>query len=119
MGSIKMKSFITDDNNDLTLDKWGNIRFEEGIEAYRQNIVNELRLQQYEYPYDPNKGVNYLGYILGQTGNLVAWESQVLDLINSMPFVNRVVDWKTNIVNRNLLFRLVVDTDLGQIDIRG
>ena len=119
MGSIKMKSFITDENNDLTLDKWGDIRVEEGIEAYRQHIINEIRLQQYEYPYNPNKGINYLGYVLGQTGNLVAWESQVLDAINEMPFVTRIIDWKTNIKDNVLLFQLVVDTDLGQIDIRG
>ena len=114
-----MKSFITDENNDLALDKLGDIKVLTGIEAYRQHIVNELRLQQYEYPYNPNKGVNYLGFVLGQTGNLVAWESQVLDMINAMPFVIKIVEWKTNIVNRNLLFELVVDTDLGQIDIRG
>lgn len=114
-----MKGFITDENNDLTLDKLGNVRFEEGIEAYRQNIINEIRLQQYEYSYDPNKGINYLGYILGQKGNLIAWESQVLDLVNNMPFVKRIVEWKTNIKDNKLLFQLIVDTDLGQINIRG
>lgn len=114
-----MKGFITDENNDLTLDKLGNVRFEEGIEAYRQNIINEIRLQQYEYSYDPNKGINYLGYILGQKGNLLAWESQVLDLVNNMPFVKRIVEWKTNIKDNKLLFQLIVDTDLGQINIRG
>lgn len=114
-----MKGFITDENNDLTLDKWGDIRMESGIEAYRQHIINEIRLQQYEYPYNPNKGVNYLGYILGQTGNLVAWESQILDMVNAMPFVKRIVEWKTNIVDRKLLFQLIVDTDLGKINIRG
>lgn len=114
-----MKGFITDENNDLTLDKWGDIRMEEGIETYRQHIVNEIRLQQYEYPYDPNKGINYLGYVLGQKGNLIAWESQVLDMVNAMPFVKRIVEWKTNIVKNTLLFELVVDTDLGEINIRG
>lgn len=114
-----MKGFITDTNNDLTFDKWGDIRMEEGVEAYRQHIINEIKLQQYEYPYNPNKGINYLGYILGQTGNLVAWESQVLDAINSMPFVNKIVEWKTNIKGNNLLFQLVVDTDLGEIEIKG
>ena len=114
-----MKGFITDSNNDLTFDKFGNLRFEEGIEVYRQQIVNEIRLQQYEYRYDPEKGVNYFGYILGKTGNLVAWESQVLDIINAMPFVKKIIEWKTNIVNNNLLFQLVVDTDLGRIEIKG
>ena len=115
-----MIGFITDDNNDLMLDKWGDIRLEEGIEAYRQNISNELKLQQYEYRYDPNKGINYFGYILGQTGgNLVAWEAQVLDAVNAMPFVKQIVEWKTNIENNVLLFHLVVDTDLGQIELKG
>lgn len=114
-----MIGFITDDNNDLTLDKFGNIRVLSGIEAYRQNLVNEIKLQQFEYRYDPTKGINYLGYILGSTGNLVAWESQMLDLINSKPFVKRVVDWKTNVVDNVLLFHLIVETDLGQIEIRG
>ena len=114
-----MKGFITDSNNDLTFDKFGNLRFEEGIEAYRQNIINEIRLQQYEYRYNPEKGINYLGYILGQTGNLVAWESQILDMINSMSFVNKIIEWKTNIVDNVLLFQLVVDTDLGKIEIKG
>lgn len=114
-----MKSFITDDNNDLTLDKWGDILMEEGLEAYRQHILNELRLQQYEYAYDPTRGINYLGYVLGQTGNLAAWEGQVLDTINAMPFITQIIDWKTNIVNNNLLFQLVVNTDLGEIEIKG
>ena len=114
-----MIGFITDSDNDLTLNKWGDLRMESGIEAYRQHLINEIRLQQYEYPYNPNKGINYLGYILGQTGNLVAWESQVLDAVNAMPFVTKIVEWKTNIDGNNLLFQLVVDTDLGRIELKG
>jgi len=114
-----MKGFITDDNNDLTLDKWGNIRIESGIEAYRQHIINEIRLQQYEYGYNLLRGINYLGYVLGDTANLSAWENQMIDTINAMPFVTRIVDWKTNVEGNTLLFRLVVDTDLGQIEIKG
>ena len=114
-----MKGFITDENNDLTLDKLGNIRMESGIEAYRQHLINEIRLQQYEYAYDLTKGVNWLGYVLGQTANISMWQSQFLDLITSTPFVKNILDWKYNINGNILQFNLVVDTDLGQIDIRG
>ena len=114
-----MKGFITDDNNDLTLDKWGDVYMDDGIQAYRQHIVNEIKLQQYEYPYDPARGINYLGYILGQKGNLLAWESQILDAVNAMPFVKQIIEWTTNIKDNTLLFQLVVDTDLGRIEIRG
>lgn len=114
-----MIGFITDENNDLTLDKWGDIKMDEGLEVYRQNLVNDIKTQQFEYRYDPTKGINYLGYVLGEKGNLIAWEAQMLDLINSKPFVKRVVDWKVNIDKNVLLFELVVETDLGQIEIRG
>lgn len=118
-GSIKMKSFITDDNNDLTLDNLGNIRMEDGIEAYRQHLVNEIKLQQYEYSYDLTKGINWLGYVFGQKPNLTMWQSQLLGMVNGMSFVKSILDWKYNINGNNLLFNLVVDTDLGEITIRG
>lgn len=114
-----MIGFITDENNDFTLDKWGNILLDDGVDVYRQHIVNEVKLQQYEYAYDLTRGINWLGYVLGQTGNITVWQSQLLDLISSMPFVKSILDWKYNIRNNTLQFRLVVDTDLGQIDIRG
>ena len=114
-----MIGFITDENNDFVLDKWGDITMGDGLEVYRQNLVNDIKMQQFEYRYDPARGINYLGYVLGERGNLVAWEAQMLDLVNSKPFVKRVVDWKVNIVDRVLLFQLVVDTDLGQIEIKG
>ena len=114
-----MKSFILDDNNDLTLDSLGNIRVEDGLEAYRQHILNEIKLQQYEYPYDLTRGINWLGYVLGQTANLTMWQAQFLDLITSMPFIKSIADWKYNINEHNLQFNLVVNTDLGEITIRG
>ena len=40
-----MIGFITDENNDLTLDKLGNIKMAEGLDVYRQNLVNDIKLQ--------------------------------------------------------------------------
>ena len=114
-----MKGFITDENNDLTLDKWGDIRIESGIEAYRQHIINEIRLQQYEYPYDLTRGVNWLGYVLGHNANITMWQSQFLTIITGMYFVKNIMDWKYNIKENVLQFNLVVNTDLGEITIRG
>jgi hypothetical protein len=114
-----MKSFITDENNDLTLDKWGNIRLEDGVEAYRQHIINVIRLQQYEYPYDLMRGINWIGYVFGQTANLTVWESQLFEVISKMSFIKNILDWKYNIEGNVLQFNLVVNTDLGEITIRG
>lgn len=114
-----MLSFITDENNDLMLNALGNIRMEEGLEAYRQQLINTIRLQQFEYPYNPSSGLNYMGYILGERPNIVAWESQLFELVSSMPFVKNIVDWQYSIQNNIFLFRLVVNTDLGEIELKG
>lgn len=114
-----MLGFITDDTNDLMLDSLGNIRMEDGIESYRQQIINQLRLQQYEYPYDLSQGLNYMGYILGDKVNFTAWESQLFALLGNMPFVKDIVDWAYNVDNNVFLFRLTVNTDLGEIEIKG
>lgn len=114
-----MQGFITDKSNDFMLDAIGNIRIESGIEAYRQHIYNALRLQQYEYPYDLTAGINWLGYVLGKDGNLDVWQSQVLNIVQDLEFVRGIKEWRYDIENNNLLFRLVVDTDLGEITIEG
>lgn len=114
-----MNGFITNDNNDLMLDALGNIAMDDGIEAQRQHIVNALRLQQYEYPYKLSEGVNWLGYVLGKGANLGAWQSQMLNTVNSMDFVKKIVEWTYDIQGNNLAFSLIVETDLGQIEIKG
>lgn len=114
-----MLGFITNENNDLVLDDLGMLKVESGLEAYRQHLVNMLRLQQYEYPYNLNSGINYLGYILGKAHNVKAWESQVLNLISETPFVEKIINWQYNIEKNNFLFTLTVKTDLGEITIEG
>lgn len=114
-----MLGFILDNNNDLTLDALGNIKMAEGIDAYEQHLVNRLRLQQFEYPYDVTRGINYMGYLLGKAPNIRAWESQVLQVAEEAEFVSRVDDWKYNIDGNNFQFGLTVTTDLGQITLRG
>ena len=114
-----MIGFITDENNDIMLDSIGNIKIADGAEAYRQHIMNRVRLQQYEYPYDLTRGINWLGYLLGHDINITVWQAQFLELINSISFVKSIVDWRYNIDNNNLQFRLVVDTDYGQIEFKG
>lgn len=114
-----MKSFITDDLNDLTLDSQGNIAVADGLQAYEQVLKNVLKLQQYEYPYDLEKGINWLGNALGSNANLQLWESQLLDVVKNQSFVQRIKDWRYDVENNNLVFLLVVETDAGEITIKG
>lgn len=114
-----MKSFLTNTDNDLLLDDLGNISVGSGLDAYTQVLRNAILLQQYEYPYNLNNGVNYLGYILGKAPNVQAWEEQLLNIVEGMPFVEKIINWQYNIENNNFLFTLTVKTDLGNITIEG
>lgn len=114
-----MIGFITDNNNDLMLDSVGNLRMDDGVEAYRQHIINRVRLQQYEYQYDLTRGINWLGYLLGNSLNINIWQAQFLSLINSIDFVKSIIDWKYDINDRNLQFRLIVNTEYGNIEFKG
>lgn len=114
-----MIGFITDDNNDIMLDEVGNLKMANGVEAYRQHIINRIRLQQYEYPYELNRGINWLGLVFGESRNLPAWQGQVLEMVKQFDFVKEITDWKYNVDGNNLLFRLVVNTDNGEIELKG
>lgn len=114
-----MIGFITDENNDIMLDSIGNLKMADGIEVYRQHIINRVRLQQYEYPYDLSRGINWMGLVFGTLRNLPAWQSQILGLVKGIDFVKDVADWNYNVDGNNLLFRLVVNTDYGQIEFKG
>lgn len=114
-----MKSFITDSQNDLMLDTQGNIAVAGDLEAYQQVLKNVLRLQQYEYPYDLERGINWLGYALGREANLQLWGKQLLETVKSQSFVQRIKDWRYDVEDNNLVFLLVVETDAGEITIKG
>lgn len=114
-----MIGFILNENNDLTLDSTADIQMGEGLVAYQQHLINILRTQQYENSYDVESGINYLGYVLGKGTNLGAWASQVQDAINATPFIQKITDWVYNVEDGNLKFALTVETDLGQITIKG
>lgn len=114
-----MKSFSTDIKNDIYLDSYGDIAVVEGADAEAQVIKNVLRLQQYEYSYDLSRGVDYMGNVLTDSPNLVAWQSQVLDIVKNLSFVNQITKWTYRVENKNLEFELSVLTDSGEINIKG
>lgn len=114
-----MKCFMTNSDNDWMIDALGNLMVGEGLDAYRQDMVNRIRLQQYEYAYDLGRGINYMGYVFADGGNLKAWEAQVLDLVSGLDYVKSIVKWAFNVNGDNLEFDLVVETDLGEIEVKG
>lgn len=114
-----MKSLATNIDNDLYLDSYGDFTVLEGTDAEAQVIKNILRLQQYEYSYDLSKGIDYLGSVLTDSPNLLAWQTQLLAVVKGLSFVRQITKWAYKVENNNLAFELSVRTDNGEINIKG
>lgn len=101
------------------LDKTGNIRIESGAEALRQQVVNRVRLQRREYGYDTERGIDWSNLLLTDTPLMRIWEQQVMDIINSIPEVKKILEWNTGVNGNNFEFSVKLDTDYGIIEIKG
>lgn len=123
-----MFSFLTDKNNDLYLDITNSVGkatsgsvlvTSNGAEALRQVIVNRVRLQKGEYPYDISRGVDYMGLLLTDTPLVRLWEKQVLDLVNDISEITAIRYWNYGLDGNNFIFRLTVDSQYGIVEIKG
>lgn len=123
-----MFSFLTDDKNDLYLDIVDTtgkavsnsvLVSDDSGDALRQIIVNRVRLQQGEYDYDLNRGIDYMGLLLTDTPNVRIWEKQVLDLVSSISEVKGITYWNYGLDDNNFIFKLKVNSEYGTIEIKG
>ena len=123
-----MFSFLTDDKNDLYLDIVDTtgkavsnsvLVSDDSGDALRQIIVNRVRLQQGEYDYDLNRGIDYMGLLLTDTPNVRIWEKQILDLVSSISEVKGITYWNYGLDGNNFIFRLTVNSEYGTIEIKG
>lgn len=123
-----MFSLLTDNNNDLYMnitDSVGDaipgavLMTADGAEALRQLIVNRVRLQRGEYPYNLSRGLDYSGLLLTDNPLVRIWENQVFDLIGEIPEIKSIQYWNYGLEKNNFIFRLTVDSDDGIIEIKG
>lgn len=123
-----MFSFLTDKDNDLYLDVVGTdgkavagaeLVMSNGAEALRQIIVNRVRLQQGEYPYDLSRGIDYMGLIFTDKPLVRIWEEQVLSLVKKISGITGITYWNYGVEGTNFLFKLSVNSEYGIIEIKG
>lgn len=123
-----MFSLLTNNNNDLYLnitDTGGKAVSGSVLvagtdsEALRQELVNRVRLQRGEYSYNLTRGIDYMGLLLTDTPLVRIWEEQVLDLVRNIPSITGIIYWNYGLEGNNFKFRLTVDSDYGEIEIKG
>ena len=123
-----MFSFLTNSNNDLYLDITDSVGLAtsgsvlvtgEDAKALEQVIVNRVRLQQGEYEYNLNRGIDYMGLLLTDTPLVRLWEKQILDLVDDIDEITGIKYWNYGINGTNFEFRLTVESEYGTVEIKG
>lgn len=111
-----MRSFLTDENNDLYLVNF-SLAIGEDKTAVAQIINNVLRTQKGEVDYDTERGIPYLETVLGDNPDVDLWSSYMVAAINDLEYVNRVVSFVPDVQDNTLTFTSRVSTIYGDINI--
>lgn len=115
-----MKSFLTDENNDLKLDGVRNIAIGEDINAVVQLVQNALNTLLGEIQLNTSLGVPYFETILNkQNPNVSVWESYMVEEAEKVNGVVRVNNIQTRIENNVLSYTMEILTIYGQTTVSG
>lgn len=111
-----MRSILTDENNDLYLVNFG-LAIGEGQQATAQIINNVLKTQRGEVDYDTTRGIPYLETVLGDNPDVDLWSSYMVQALNNIEYVNRVISFVPEVNNNTLTFTSRVSTIYGDFNI--
>lgn len=112
-----MTTFSTDSSNDLHLDQNGQIAISSGRNAYGEIITAAIRTLVGELQLDIERGVPYLSTSFG--GNIAGWKASVRNIINRYDFVNSIESFNYTIDGNVLNYKIVIDTDDGEVTVEG
>lgn len=115
--SIKYRKL--DNNGDYSFGR-GLQNFTYGQYAVKQAIQTRLKLLQGEWWENTKLGLPLFQKILGQRGteeNLKLADIEIKKIINDTQDVIGIESYDSRFENRELLFRAVVNTKYGQIDV--
>lgn len=115
-----MKSFLTNENNDLYLDGSRQLAMGEDIDAAVQTVQNKLNTLKGEIQLDIDKGIPYFETIFNQqTPDLSSWESYMIEEAEKVDGVIRVESMITRVKDNQLTYEMTIRTKYGLTQIIG
>lgn len=111
-----MRSFLTDENNDLYLVNF-SLAIGEDKKAVAQIVNNVLRTQKGEVPYDNTRGIPYLETVLGDNPDVGLWSSYMISAIKNIEYVNRVISFVPSVQGNLLTYTSRISTIYGDFNI--
>lgn len=113
------KTFATDKNNDLFLGPDGNLVMDTGVLATRDICKGVAETRLGELIFDVTDGIPYFQAIWVGTPNLPQFEAALLNALQSVPGVVRVLDLAVSKDKNILNYTAVVLTNLGEVTVNG
>lgn len=115
-----MKTFLTDENNNLKIDSFGNLAIGEGIQAVVQLVQNAINTLKGEIQLNTTLGVPYFETVFNkQNPNISVWESYMVEEAEKVNGVIRVNRIQSKIKDNILTYEMEVLTDYGTTLIEG
>ena len=113
------RTFALNENNDIYLDRNGNIAVAEGIEAVQFLCKNAVQTMLGELIYQTNIGMPNFQTIWNGTPNIPQFEASLIATLLSVEDVLEVKELSVQIVSGVLQYTATILTNFGQGAIRG
>lgn len=108
-----MKTMSLDNNNDICLCRYGNIKFSEGLEAVLQVCECYARAALGEMVAKKNKGVPFFQTVFGASPDIALFESKFKSRILEVEGVIAVREFSAHIKDNELFYSATIETIYG------
>ncbi len=113
------QTFSVNEDNDLFLDREGNISISFDLEAVQQNCEHVVKTRLGEVVINTQIGIPYFETVWNGVPNLIQFQAAVRTALLQVDGVLEIVSFDTSVIDDALTYRAVISTIYGQGVISG
>lgn len=113
-----MKSFLTDENNDLYLNGQNQVATGSDNEAIAQIVINALRTIKGELQLNIDSGVPYFETIFNKNPDIQLWQGFMIEEAEKIDGVIKVDSMDITIDDDQLSYEMKIKTIYGEISVK-
>lgn len=125
MKTIARKTWAGEDGvehiHDIYLDATGQLAMADGRESRAQILEATVLTKRGELFYDTRRGIPYFETLFSDPNRIIIWEKYMRDAVTELDFVKEIKSFDIEYVPSDhlLTYKLVVETDEGEVTIEG
>lgn len=114
-----MKTIALNENNDIYIDKVGNLVISQNKEALGQVCLTAIRTIREELPLDTNAGIPYFQILYSSKSNLDLFRFYMQKTVLNIDNVSSIKSLKFVTNENQLTYNMIVKSDFGEVAING